>query len=185
MSRPVLSALVGVAALAAAGAASAQAYGHTYGQPYYAPPQSYQPAQGFGRQGTYLYGYGGVGAQGAYGYVAPSRGYDQSYGYSYGYGQPQAYGHAQYTVRRDCGGRYGYSACQRRYSRHEHRSSYGYGQGYAHGDFGRPDRGYRDEWGYQDDRAPAYGRVHGGYSYSQGHHGHGYGCDCPQIPLYD
>lgn len=183
MSRFVLSALAGVAVLAAAGAASAQAYGHTYGQPYYAPPQSYQPAHGFGRQGAYLYGYGGVGAHGAYGYVAPSHGYDHSYGY--GHGQPQ--GHVQYSYRGDCGGRYGYSSCQRRYSRYEHRSSssYGYGHGYARGDFGRPHRGYRDDWGYQDDRAPAYGRVYGGYSYSQGPYGHGYGCDCPQIPLYD
>lgn len=181
-----------LAALLLAGSpAAAQHAGYSYS---YAPPPpapTYAPAQGFGRAGTYLYGYGGVGTAPAHGSGygsghGPVAGYgysyDYSYDYRYDYGQAPGYSYGRPVP--DCGGRYGYSPCERRYSSvHSH---HGYRQGHARGDYGRPARGYRDRDGYHDDRPPAYGRVDGGYAWiERGRRDTGYGCDCPRIPLYD
>lgn len=84
-----------------------------------------------------------------------------------------------------------------RNGRHEHETyRYGYGHGYGYGAYGHGNgvsgysyrghgvrQGYRDEWGYQDDRphtARGYGRD------SARHRGdHHDGCGCPDVYLYD
>lgn len=189
---PAATALAALAALLIAGSpAAAQHAG--YGYSYTAPPPpapAYAPAQGFGRAGTYLYGYGGVGTAPVHVPVhgpvhGPVYGHDYRYDYSYRYDYGQAPGYSYGRPAPDCGGRYGYSPCERRYS-----PAYSHGHGYrpshARGDYGRPARGYRDRDGYHDDRPPAYGRVEGGYVWiERGRRDTGYGCDCPRIPLYD
>lgn len=63
--------------------------------------------------------------------------------------------------------------------------SYGYGGGYQHGSGGRydpPSRpGYRDAWGYNDDRPPSARRGRsdrGRYEYDRG-------CGCADVYFYD
>lgn len=63
--------------------------------------------------------------------------------------------------------------------------AYGYGayRPYAYSSYGRSERrpyqGYRDEWGYQDDRARP-----GSRGYVRGHR-HDRDCGCPDVYLYD
>ena len=68
-----------------------------------------------------------------------------------------------------------------RYSGHGH-GGYGHG-GYWHGGYRAPVRqGYRDTWGYNDDRPPT-ARGHGrDYRHRDGHYD---GCGCPDVYLYD
>lgn len=68
---------------------------------------------------------------------------------------------------RDRGGRYGWSSGPRRWS--------------AGRPAATPRPGYRDEWGYQDDRPPSRWRAFG-YGYGRDYRGR---CDCPDVYLYD
>lgn len=108
--------------------------------------------QSYVRTGDYadgystVYGYGPYYPYGPYGPVVTYRRYE-SYGSGYyGYGGQGrtwgAYGYGGYDPYR------GYD--DRRYDR-RYESSYGYGYGYGEP---RPRPGYRDEWGYNDDRHP-------------------------------
>ncbi|MDO1559068.1 hypothetical protein Q0812_06455 [Brevundimonas sp. 2R-24] len=100
-----------------------------------------------------------------YGYYAGS-GYGRGDGYGYGdrYGHPhsvhhQGYGHPHRAHHRD------------------HRSR-GHGHGYASA---RPDHGYRDWYGYNDDRPPSSWR-----SWTPRHSGAHYrGCGCPPPMILD
>lgn len=105
---------------------------------------------------------------GSWGQPAPGhRDYRRDgYGYGYGYGQSSySYGYSQ---------SYGYQA-------YSYRPSYGYGAYY------RPPvrQGYRDEWGYQDDRPP----TARGYGRDDRYRRDGYrrhDCDCGgDVYLYD
>ncbi len=180
-----------IAALALAGAAQAQ----TYGQPYsyrapttYGQPQYQGQYQGYGRNyghvSGYSYGYAGVGTPlsevetrsyvqtGRYadGY---SHGSPEQYGYGYrygGYSPTHGYGHGyqghSQSYYGDRGGRYGYSH-DRRYRENG----------------SRPAPGYRDEYGYNDDRPPSYS---GSYRREDRRHdGHdGYRCNCQSDVYY-
>ncbi len=65
------------------------------------------------------------------------------------------------------------------YGHRSHRAGYGYGYGYPASRYGYRSRradsrvGYRDEWGYNDDRPPAY----------RGRRDHD--CGCSDVYLYD
>lgn len=76
---------------------------------------------------------------------------------------------------------YGSGYRQRGYG-HGYGSGYGYGHGYRYGSdrrgYDRPYQGYRDEWGYNDDRARP-GRL--GYV----DRGRYRDCDCGDVYLYD
>ena len=146
-------ALALVAALACAGAAAAQNYGHE--RRVWTPDHLFAPSTGAGSGFVtgYSHGYAGVGSPLAevevrsyartgryatgYSYGYP---HDYSYGYAYGaYGYPNshAYGYAHGYNR------YGYDRDhdRRRYVRRDER---------------RP--GYHDRYGYHDDRPPVYGQ---------------------------
>lgn len=161
------TAIIGAAALCLmAGAAQAQTapppsravWGVTaYGQPVYGRPYGYPP--GYAGPGTPL---SEIETQA---YVRTGENADGYAHYGYG-GYPSAYrydGHGQ---------GYGYS---------RYREGYGYrGDGYRRE---RVRQGYRDAWGYQDDRprtARGYGRD--GYSHRGDHYD---GCGCPDVYLYD
>ena len=71
--------------------------------------------------------------------------------------------------------------------RHGYESRYGYGRGrrgHGHGRDGyepRPRPGYRDVWGYNDDRHPSARRRWR----DRGDHYHDRDCGCPDVYLYD
>ena len=151
-----LAAVAGLslAGLALAGPAAAQ----TWGQPLYVSPY------GHGVGGTPLsevetrsYVNTGRWADGysdqAYVYL-PAPGYGPRYGHDRGYG----YGHDRYD--RD---RYG-------------RDGSGYGQARY-----EPRSGYRDVWGYNDDRPPS---ARGGSREHRSHY-HDRDCGCGDVYLYD
>ena len=167
-----------LAALAMAGTAAAQ----TYGQPSYGPPR---PVYG----GGYGHGFAGPGTPlselETQAYVrtgANADGYAH-YGYggfpsAYDYGRRdhgrQNYGHSDYR-RRDHGyGRSGYG-----HSGHDRGGRYGYAEGGHRGDDRR--QGYRDEWGYNDDR-PASAR---GYGSDRRYRDSYRDCGCQDVYLYD
>lgn len=168
-----LAAALALPIVALAGAAGAQSYGQGYGQVYvqsYAAPTTYGQARyesssryeharyrGYGRhtgEATgYSYGYVGVGTPlsevetrayvntGRYadGYSYGRAEYD-GYGYAYGgYSPSHSYGHD------DRGGRYGYSHGGRRDERRHVQRRYVDSR-----------EGYRDWYGYNDDRPPAH-----------------------------
>ena len=87
-------------------------------------------------------------------------------GYTYGSGPviPRGYGHGGYGAYRG----YGYS-----------RSAYGHARGHR---YDRPSQpGYRDEWGYNDDRPPSRWR-----SGSRSGREYAYrACNCSDVYLYD
>ena len=70
------------------------------------------------------------------------------------------------------------------------RGDYGYGYGYDHGRYGsgryetRPHQGYRDEWGYNDDRPPSARRGSHDRRYRRDHR-HDHDCGCGDVYLYD
>ena len=72
------------------------------------------------------------------------------------------------------------------YGYNRHYSDYRHGGGYRYGGYRpRVRQGYRDDWGYQDDRphtAPGYGRGDGHRRHGGDHHD---GCGCPDVYLYD
>ena len=77
---------------------------------------------------------------------------------------------------------YGYGAGYRGHG-HGHAYGYGYGHGYGYGRYNRPSRpGYRDEWGYNDDRPPSRwrpGSIRSSRDYAYR------SCGCPDVYLYD
>lgn len=192
-----------VMVVAGAGAAGAQTYGQTYtyaapgayGQVRYQSSTRYDHSRyrGYGRNygdaTGYSYGYVGVGSPlsevetqayvntGRYadGYSYGRAEYD-GYGYRYGgyspshgYGSVETYGRPDNTDR---GGRYGYS--------HERR----YDDRYGRRDHDRYDRGrepgYRDWYGYNDDRPPVH---HDGYRRDRRDRD-GYRCECASDVYY-
>lgn len=159
------SVIIGAAALfALAGAAQAQTappparavWGvAAYGQPVYGRPYGYPP------------GYAGPGAPlselETRPYVRTGQNADGYAHYGYG-GYPSAYRYDGY------GQGYGYS---------RYREDYGHrGDGYRRE---RARQGYRDTWGYNDDR-PATARGYGRDGHRGGHYD---GCGCPDVYLYD
>lgn len=149
-----LAAAAALATLALAGAASAQ----TWGQPVYLNAYG-RPVGGTPLSEVETRSYVGTGRW-ADGYsdrpqvYVPAPGYGQGYGnYGYRYGD----------------GRYG-----RGYDRGYHR--------HGHSRYDPPSRpGYRDEWGYNDDRPPATRR----WSDDGRSRRHDRDCGCPDVYLYD
>jgi hypothetical protein len=151
------------AALAFAGAAAAQTYGqpvylNAWGQPVGGTPLSEVETRSYVRTGRWADGY----SDRPQVYVpAPS------------YGLP-------YTAP---GHRYGYGR-----GHDDHRSGYGrsrHGYGYSYSAPRRHDRpaqpGYRDEWGYNDDRPPSAR----GWSDERRARRHDRDCGCGDVYLYD
>jgi len=138
--------ILGGAVVALIVGSAAPVWGQTWGQPAYVPAPAIGPWAG-----------GAYAATGrlATGYAAAD--YDRGY-----YVTPtQGRGYAQ-----DRGGRYGWSDARG----HGYRAVHG--QDYPRHDSGRR-AGYRDWYGYDDDRPPSrYGR-------------HDHGCDCADVYLYD
>ena len=164
MIRPL--ALAGVLVfLSLAGGAAAQ----TWGQPIYVSPYgrvvggtplSEVETRSYVNTRRWADGY----TDQAWVYV-PAPVYGERYGYDRGYGHDSRYG---YDRRHGYGDRYGYSR--------------GYGRGYDHGRYEpRPRPGYRDVWGYNDDRHPSAR----GWSRDRGDHYHDRDCGCPDVYLYD
>lgn len=159
-----------IAALALPAAAEAQGYGrygqgdryardYSYGYGGYRYEESISETehQAYVRQGWWADGYsyppaGSGYGHGGYGYSYPPTGAGYGgYGYSHGYG----YGHARYGQ--------GWRHYGRRWPGH-------YGQGYG--------SGYRDEYGYNDDRPRSrLGRGDGYYGRPD--------CDCADVYLRD
>ncbi|KQY89683.1 hypothetical protein [Brevundimonas sp. Root1423] len=157
-----LAAAAALATLMLAGAASAQTYGqpvylNAYGRPVGGTPLSEVETRSYVETGRWADGY----SDRPQVYV-PAPGYGRPY-VSYGSG-------------------YRYPTGDR---------SYGYGGGhrYAYGDYRYDSRrydppprpGYRDEWGYNDDRHPVWrGGSDGDVRYRRDR-----GCGCADVYLYD
>jgi hypothetical protein len=162
MTQRSLATLIALAVLAGGGSAAAQSYGSgfapSWGQPVYLDSWG-RPVGGSPLSEVETRSYVETGRW-ADGYEARPRVYvpgrAPAYGYGYGYDRYRGYG---------SGSRY----------RYDHDQRYGYpGSAYAP----RPYQGYRDEWGYNDDRARPgrQGYVDGrGYGYDDG----------PDVYLYD
>lgn len=153
-----LAAAAAFATLALSSAASAQTYGqpvylNSYGRPVGGSPLSEVETRSYVETGRWADGYSDRPTV----YV-PAPGYGQPYGYrGYGYGD---YRHGY--------GRYGYSS--------------GYGYGYGNRRYDPPSRsGYRDEWGYNDDRPPSARRG----SYDRRTRSHDRDCGCADVYFYD
>lgn len=162
MIRPL--AIAGALAfLSLAGGAAAQ----TWGQPIYVSPYgrvvggtplSEVETRSYVNTGRWADGY----SDQAYVYV-PAPVYGQRYGHDRGYG------YGRYDRGYGYGDRYAYN---RR----------AYGRGYDHGRYEpRPRPGYRDVWGYNDDRHPSAR----GWSPDRRDHYHDRDCGCPDVYLYD
>ena len=147
------------AALSLAGAASAQTYGQpvyldSYGRPVGGSPLSEVETRSYVETGRWAGGY----SDQPHVYV-PGPGYGQTYGAAYGYGRHDS-------------GRYGHG--------YGHRSGHGSDRGY--GRYGRPSQGgYRDEWGYNDDRPPSAR----GWSEDRRSYRDDRDCGCGDAYLYD
>lgn len=90
----------------------------------------------------------------------------------YGSHSGHGYGHGRHG--RGYGDGYGYG------SRHGY--GHGYGYGYRHGRYDPPSRpGYRDVWGYNDDRHPSAR----GWSRERRSYRHDRDCGCGDVYLYD
>ncbi|MDP1914400.1 hypothetical protein [Brevundimonas sp.] len=172
-----LAAAAALAALALAGAASAQTYGqpvylNAYGRPVGGTPLSEVETRSYVETGRWADGYSDRPRV----YV-PAPGYGQGYG-SYGAGHDYGYGH-----RYGYGQRYGYGRDGHSYERGH--SRYGHSRGYrryTHGRYDPPSRsGYRDEWGYNDDRPPSAQ----GWSYDRRGRRDDRDCGCGDVYLYD
>lgn len=146
-----------------AGAASAQ----TWGQPIYVTPYGHGvggtplsevETRSYVNTGRWADGY----TDQAYVYV-PAPAYGQRYGYGRDYG-------------------YGYGAHGYRYDRHDG-GRYRYGHGYGRYE-PRPHQGYRDVWGYNDDRHPS-ARDRSGDRRDRRDHRYDRDCGCGDVYLYD
>lgn len=151
----------GLSLVALAGGAAAQ----TWGQPVYVSP--------YGR----VVGGAPLSEVETRSYVTTGRwadGYsDQAYVYvpAPAYGARSGYGHG-YDGRYDRG--YGY--------RSQHRYGDRYGHGSSHGRYGSgPFQGYRDVWGYNDDRHPSAR----GWSRDRRDRRYDRDCGCGDVYLYD
>lgn len=158
MFRP-LAAAAAVATLALAGAASAQTYGqpiylNAYGRPIGGSPLSEVETRSYVETGRWADGYSDR---------------PQVYVPAPGYGRPYASYGSGYRS-------YGYGGGYR----------YGSGEGYRYSSARRyeapPRPGYRDEWGYDDDRPPSAWR---GRSERRDYHDHDRDCGCPDVYFYD
>jgi len=161
--------------LAAAGAGlflttlAASAAAQTWGQPIYVSPYgrivggtplSEVETRSYVHTGRWADGY----SDQVYVYV-PAPVYGQRYGHerSYGYGDRHGYGYGRDRYDR----------------RHRHYPGCGHGHGYG-GHEPRPRPGYRDVWGYNDDRHPS---ARGWRDHRRRPYGRD--CDCPDVYLYD
>lgn len=152
-----LAAAAALATVALAGAASAQTWGqpvylNAYGRPVGGTPLSEVETRSYVATGYWADGYSDRPTV-----HVPAPGYGRPYGH-------RSYGHGGYS--------YGYG--------HGH----GHGHGYGHGgrDYDRESRsGYRDEWGYNDDRPPTARRG----SRDRGWRGHDRDCGCGDVYFYD
>lgn len=160
-----LAAAAAFAVLALAGTASAQTYGqpvylNAYGRPVGGTPLSEVETRAYVETGRWADGYSDRPRV-----VIPAPGYDRRYGHGQaGYGGYGQYGHSG-------DGRYGRSS---RYG-----GGHGYGNRRDHDPSSRP--GYRDEWGYSDDRPPSARRWSG----DQRDHRRDRDCGCGDVYLYD
>ncbi len=154
-----LAAAAALAVLAFAGTVSAQTWGqpvylNAYGRPVGGSPLSEVETRSYVETGRW-----------ADGYADRPRVYVPAPAYGHGY-RGESYGY------RSAG--YGHDRGYRRYDR-------GYRR-YGHDRYGPPSRsGYRDEWGYNDDRPPF---ARGG-SYDRRGRGHDRDCGCGDVYLYD
>ena len=157
-----LAAVAAFATLALAGAAAAQTYGqpvylNAWGQPVGGTPLSEVETRSYVQTGRWADGY----SDRPQVYV-PAPGYGLPYtapGHRYGYGR----GHDDH--------RYGYGP-----SRH------GYGYSPPRRRHDRPTQpGYRDEWGYHDDRPPSAR----GWSEDRRSRRYDRDCGCGDVYLYD
>lgn len=159
MFRPFVAAVAcGLAAVAIADAAQAQAqnFAPSWGQPVYLDAWG-RPVGGFPLSEVETRAYLGTGRW-ADGYHERPRVYVP--------GRAPTYGH------RDRHG-YGYHHDRRRYRGHA---------SWRGGQDARPWQGYRDEWGYNDDRHPS---PRHGWRETRQRHRHGDGCGCGDVYLYD
>ena len=154
--------------LAVPGAAAAQTYGqpvylNAYGRPVGGSPLSEVETRSYVETGRWADGYSDRPRV-----VVPSQ--------PYGYGGHR--GGRSYGDDRDHGRGHGYG------DRHAYRPPYsarGRSYGYRSHQYTRADQGYRDEWGYDDDRPRS---VRGWSSYgSTGRRGRD--CGCGDVYLYD
>lgn len=160
----VFAAAAALATLATGGAASAQTWGqpvylNAYGRPVGSGPLSEVETRSYVQTGRWADGY----SDRPQVYV-PAPGYAAPYTFA---GQRNRYRHGDY---------------ERRYS--HVRSGYGYGYGHDRPNdrHDRPSQpGYRDEWGYNDDRPPS---VRGGSGHWRSR-GHERDCGCGDVYLYD
>lgn len=161
MIRNLAAAAAGLFLTALAASAAAQ----TWGQPVYVSPYgrviggtplSEIETRSYVNTGRWADGY----SDQAYVYV-PAPVYGQRYGHGggYGYGARHGYGHVQDRHHRH------YPGCGHRYRDDRYEP--------------RPHQGYRDVWGYNDDRHP----TARGWSRDRRHYGRD--CDCPDVYLYD
>jgi hypothetical protein len=159
MFRP-LAAAAALAALMFAGAASAQTYGQPVylnagGRPVGGSPLSEVETRSYVETGRWADGY----SDRPQVYV-PAPGYGRPYvSYGSGYRHP---GYRSYDAQR-YGYRYGYRYDSRRYDP-------------------APRPGYRDEWGYNDDRPRSSWRGRNDRSYR---HRDDRGCGCADVYFYD
>ena len=156
MLRP-LAAAAALATLALAGAASAQTYGqpiylNAYGRPVGGTPLSEVETRSYVETGRRGDGYSDR---------------PQVYVPAPGYGLP----HVRYGSGHGSYGSHGHGA-------------YGHDRGYRDGGhYDPPTRpGYRDAWGYSDDRPPSAWRGRGE---RRARHQHDRDCGCPDVNFYD
>ena len=163
MIRPLAAAAAFATLAVSAGAASAQTYGqpvylNAYGRPVGGSPLSEVETRPYIETGRWADGY----SDRPYVHV-PAPGHDRGYGHYRDHGrQGLGYGY-----------RYGHGY-DRRYDR-EYR-------GYGHRRYDSPSHaGYRDEWGYNDDRPPSARRWSDDPRYSR----YDRDCGCGDVYLYD
>lgn len=165
----MLAAAAAVSVLALAGVASAQTYGqpvylNAYGRPVGGTPLSEVETRSYVETGRW-----------ADGYSDRPQVYIQAPGYDRGSG------HGQGRYRRFDDGRYGPAG----YSHHGRSAGHGHDHGHSYGyqrDYDPPSRpGYRDEWGYNDDRPPSANRWSGDRQDQR----HDRDCGCGDVYLYD
>ena len=161
MTRILAAAAASLFLTVPAGGAAAQ----TWGQPVYASPYgrvvggtplSEIETRSYVNTGRWAHGY----SDQAYVHV-PAPAYGERYGYGYGYGYGRGYARDR---------RHGHD----RYDHRRH--GYGYGRYEP-----RPHQGYRDEWGYNDDRHPSAR----GWSSDRRHRRYDRDCGCGDVYLYD
>lgn len=163
MTRIVAAAAAGLILTALAGSAAAQ----TWGQPIYVSPYgggvggtplSEVETRSYVNTGRWADGY----SDQAHVY-APAPAYGPRYGDEYGRGYGYGYGD--------------------RYGRYDH-GRYGYGHGRYER---RPHQGYRDVWGYNDDRHPSARGYQSDRSHRRDYRDHRYDrdCGCGDVYLYD